>query len=196
MRAALIALAVAAAFASCGSDDERAPEPSADGPLITYDRSGGIAFTVQALEVNADGTATLTLQEGTKPRSKGVELANAELASLTEAVEAVNPSEIDLPTVGVCADCYTYGLTFADGTELEFTEYPEPPTELDPLLDQLSGIVEANSPANPTVRSRPLRRGSAPPRAPARARRRAGLPEPGLGTRARRAGRARRRGGR
>jgi hypothetical protein len=151
MKTAALALVVTAALAGCGGGDGTitAPTVPEDGPLIGYSRSGGIAFSVQELEVNRDGTATLTLQEGTKPESRELALTDQELESLTEALEAVDPKAVDVETDVACADCYVYALTFPDGTELEFAEFPDPPSELEPLLTELNGIVEANSPPNP-----------------------------------------------
>ena len=55
VKLALLSLLACAALAGCGSDDG----PTITDPppeLITYTRSGGIAFTVQELEVDRDGT--------------------------------------------------------------------------------------------------------------------------------------------
>jgi hypothetical protein len=150
MKTALsILFAAAGVLAGCGDETIVDPVPE-DAPLITYSRSGGIAFTVQELAVNRDGTGKLTLQEGAKPESRAVELSEAELTSLTELVDAINPAEIEVDSEVACADCYVYDLTWPNGTELEFAEFPEPPSELEPLLTQLSQIVEENSPPNPT----------------------------------------------
>lgn len=156
LAAILLALAAiaGAALAGCGEDDGEAtaspdPELPADGPLISYTRSGGIAFTVQQLEVDADGDATLTLQQGPKPETREVELTEEELDSLREEVAAIDPAAVDVETEITCADCYEYELVFPDGEELTFAEYPDPPAELEPLLAELGRIVERNSPANP-----------------------------------------------
>ena len=143
-----ILLAFATALTGCGDETIVDPVPE-DGPLITYSRSGGIAFTVQELEVNRDGAAKLTLQQGPKPESSQVELTEDELASLTEAVDAIDPAEIDVDSEVACADCYVYSLTWPNGTELEFAEFPEPPSEFEPLLTQLGEIVDAHSQPNP-----------------------------------------------
>jgi hypothetical protein len=149
MKTALAILLASAAFAGCGDETIVEPVPE-DAPLITYSRSGGIAFTVQELAVRRDGTARLTLQEGPKPESQPVELTEGELASLAEAVDAIDPAEVEVDSEVACADCYVYTLIWPNGTELEFAEFPEPPSELEPLLTQLAEIVEANSPPNPT----------------------------------------------
>ncbi len=149
---------LAVVLAGCGGDDA-SPDPPDDrtipgpsdpeAPLISYTRSGGIAFTVQMLEVTAGGDATLTLQQGPKPEEKEFQLEEAELSALTDEVQAIDPGEVDAETEIACADCYEYQLVFPHGEELSFAEYPDPPSELDPLLSELNEIVEANSPANP-----------------------------------------------
>lgn len=149
VKAALLLLLACAALAGCGSDDGQTitdPPPE----LITFTRSGGIAFTVQELAVDRDGSATLTNVEAGKPKSEAIELSDEELASLTEAVDAVDPEELPEPGEGICADCYTYTFEFPHGIEREYTQSPEPPAEIQPLLGELLTLLEANSPPNQT----------------------------------------------
>jgi len=148
-----IALLAAAAIAGCGSDDGGItisdPPPPGDD-LISFTRSGGIAFTVQELVVDVDGSATLTNLEAGKPKTKEIQLDEAEAQALTDAVAAIDPEELPEPGEGICADCYTYAFVFPDGTEREYTQSPEPPAEIEPLLGELLTILEANSPPNQT----------------------------------------------
>jgi hypothetical protein len=152
MRLALIAL-LAAALAGCGSGDDEitiSDPPSPDTDLITFTRSGGIAFAVQEVQVDYDGSATLTNVEAGKPKTEDIELTEEQAEAVTEAVEAIDASELPEPEEGVCADCYTYSFVFGDGTEREYAQAPEPPAEIEPLLEEMLAILEANSPPNQT----------------------------------------------
>jgi hypothetical protein len=147
MRPVLIVL-VAAALAGCGSG-EGSSGPD-DGALISFSRSGGIAFSAQELEVQADGSATVTNVEEGEPKAVSFQLSNDEFEALRESVEAVDPDEVDVETEGLCADCYTYTFGFADGSEIEFDQSIETPPELEELLAAVTRLVEANSPPNQT----------------------------------------------
>jgi hypothetical protein len=152
MRLTLIAL-VAVALAGCGSGDDGptiSDPPPPDTDLISFTRSGGIAFTVQEIVVDYDGSATLTNVENGEPKTEDIELTEEEAETVTDAVESVDASELPEPGEGICADCYTYTFVFPDGTERAYAQSPQPPAELDPLLDEMLTILEAHSPPNQT----------------------------------------------
>ena len=153
---ALITAPLALAFAGCGGDGEEGggestsaertvPGPSEpQAPLITYTRSGGIAFTSVELAVQAGGDATLTVQQGPDPQKRKFELDPTELEDLRELVVSVDPESVDVESDIACADCFEYRLVFPHGEELVFADVPGPPSELEPLLTELNEIVDGH----------------------------------------------------
>ena len=122
----ILAFAGALAVAGCGSGDggitdtEPGTTEPYDGPLVTYEKGGGFAPVAQSLEIEADGTGTATAEvlsdpdRGPKELTEEFVLADDELAELTEAVESTELTELDTNTM--CADCFTYGITTANGS--------------------------------------------------------------------------------
>ena len=156
-RCSFVILALLLALAGCGGDDgngegettsaERTvPGPSdPEAPLITYTRSGGIAFTSVELDVRAGGEATLTVESGPgKPQKQDFTLESAELEELRELVASVDPEAVDVETDIACADCFEYRLVFPRGEELVFADVPGPPPELEPILAELDEIVDGH----------------------------------------------------
>ena len=58
--------------------------------------------------------------------------------------------ELESPDEVLCADCYSYRFDFPSGETLEYSQAPEPPAEIEPLLAELLTLLEANSPPNKT----------------------------------------------
>lgn len=116
----VIALVVAAvlSLSGCGSGDED-PAPTSSGPLpLAFDRAGGITISAVELRVEADGSATLRVEDSPEP-DPVVEftLDERELEQLTKLLDA-NPIS-SFPEPGPesgCADCYTYGLSYGGET--------------------------------------------------------------------------------
>jgi hypothetical protein len=143
----LAALAVALA-AGCGDDEPAAPTAptaatQADGPLVVYERSGGIAFTAERMVVEQDGSATVKV-EGPGRIGAEFELSDAELKELHGLLDGAT---LESPEPSGCADCYAYVIESGGETaSFDQTNYP-PGTE--PLVTFLSEIVERETPSGP-----------------------------------------------
>jgi hypothetical protein len=156
---ALVMSVFVLAFAGCGGDGERSdatttttsaertvPGPrDPEAPLITYTRSGGIAFTSVELAVQAGGDAVLRVESGPgKPQEQEFELEAAELEELRALVASIDPEAVDVETDIACADCFEYRLVFPPGEEIAFADVPGPPAEVEPLLTELNEIVDGH----------------------------------------------------
>ena len=142
---ALLALAAVAVAAGCGGDDETITDPEPLGPLVVYERAGGIAYTAQRMEIDEGGAATVVV-EGPGEIGAEFELTDAELEELRELLAG---ADLERPSEGPtgCADCYVYRIE-AEGDTASFdqTNYP-PGTE--PLVAFLSDLVERETPTGP-----------------------------------------------
>ena len=143
---AVIALLGAAALATgCGDDEAPEPsEPEPTGPLVVYERAGGIAFTAQRLVVARDGSASVRV-EGPGEIGADFELSAGELDELRAALEDASlEGGQDEPT---CADCYFYEIEY--GGETASFDQTTVPAETEPLIALLSEIVEREVPTGP-----------------------------------------------
>jgi hypothetical protein len=144
--ATVIALLVAAALAAGCGDDEPAepPRPEPNGPLVVYERAGGIAFTAQRLVVAHDGSASVSV-EGPGGIGADFELSASELDELRAALEdATLEGEQTEPT---CADCYFYEIEY--GGETASFDQTMIPADTEPLIALLTDIVEREVPTGP-----------------------------------------------
>jgi hypothetical protein len=144
---ALFLLAAAGAAAGCGDDDRIAdpgPTVQSDGPLVIYERAGGVAYTAQRMVVEEDGSATVDV-EGPGGVGSDFELSDAELDKLRALLEAATLA--DQPEPSGCADCYAYTIDYA-GQSATFDQVSYPPGT-EPLVAFLSEIVEREAPSGP-----------------------------------------------
>lgn len=159
-RIALLAVVAVAGFsaAGCGSDETTSTSPpTGDELLVEYVRGGGFAPSLQRLTIEADGDATLVSgYEPDPPVRQDVELTDAELADLIDAVEAADLEAVE-PGAGICADCFEYEITTARGeaslTSADLDEGGDAivPIEVLDLMDQLGTIVEENARDTPMI---------------------------------------------
>ena len=140
---AVVALLPAVAI-GCG-EDEPADRDSSAGPLLTYQRSGGIAFSVESLEVEADGRATYSSDDGPGPEEvRRFQLSAAELAGLQTTLEENPISSFPEPDPDVvCADCYEYELSY--GGETYSASDATVAADVKPLLADVREIIAAYS---------------------------------------------------
>jgi hypothetical protein len=139
-----------ACLAGCGDDAE---EPTTDGPLVVYSRTGGFAPVVEHLTVQRSGEAVLESGfEGAEGQRVAFTLDAAELDDLIAAVAAAPLDEYE-PGPGGCADCYEYSIE-ADGNSIELSDadlmegsQATVPNEIFALLDELGKLVENHAPA-------------------------------------------------
>jgi hypothetical protein len=135
----IVALA-AVLWVGCGSDDE--PEPSGSGPLVVYQKSGGVAGILERLRVERDGSATVTV--GFDGSSESFRLSEAELEQLESELGAADLSVPPGPPG--CADCFEYEVSFG-GETARFDQLAEPSEPLGALLAHLARIVASHQPA-------------------------------------------------
>ena len=149
MPAALAAFTALVAFAAgCGDDQATAPTvpPTTSdqgGPLVVYERAGGIAYTAQRLVVEEDGSATVTV-EGPGDIGAEFQLSEAELEELRALVDAAS---FESSEPSACADCYVYVIeSGGESATFDQTNFP-PGTEA--LVEFLTRIVERETPSGP-----------------------------------------------
>jgi hypothetical protein len=138
----LLAVGAIAPAAGCDEDDTIAdPEPG--GPLVVYERSGGIAFTAQRMVIAEGGSATVEVQG---PGKIGAEfqLSDSELEELRGLLA---DATFESPEASGCADCYAY-LIEHRGQRASFDQTNAPPGT-EPLVAFLSEIVERETPSGP-----------------------------------------------
>lgn len=119
-----LSLIVLALVAGCADDE--APLPT-EGTLLEYTRSGGIAFSLVEVRIDAGGTGVVA--SGGNPedmKERRFELTAAQLDELRQTL-AENPID-SLPDPGdqVCADCFVYSLAYG-GEEYEFDQVADVP---------------------------------------------------------------------
>jgi hypothetical protein len=141
----LLALAAAAALPGCDEDvsTTSTTQHQSGGPLVVYERAGGVAYTAQRMVVEEDGSATVEV-EGPGSIGAEFELTDAELDELRGLLAGAT---LESPEPTGCADCYAYSIEH-DGRSASFdqTSYP-PGTE--PLVEFLSTLVERETPTGP-----------------------------------------------
>jgi hypothetical protein len=118
-RALLLITALAAALTACGDASQPTEPPSTppDGPLVTYERGGGIAGQAQRLVIQRDGRARLEVRTGTGLDRTSFTLTPAQLEPLEGALTAARGADTPEPDYG-CADCFEYSVR-ADGVRIE-----------------------------------------------------------------------------
>jgi hypothetical protein len=140
--AVLIITASAGLLAGCGDGEQTETTPST-GPLVTYERSGGIAGVSERLQVGQDGGAVLIT--GPDRERTTLTVAGDELERLRSELEAADFSDPDGPPGAGCADCFAYRIEYGDEA-VDFIEIEEPAESLRPALDHLGDLVAAHSP--------------------------------------------------
>jgi hypothetical protein len=140
---ALLVFAAAVA-AGCGDGGETiTTQEPAGGPLVVYEREGGVAFTAQRMVIEEDGAATV---EVAGPGDVGAEFDLSE-SELFELRALLDEATFESPEPTGCADCYAYTIESGGETAtFDQTSYP-PGTE--PLIAFLSEIVERETPSGP-----------------------------------------------
>ena len=126
---------VAALVAGCGDDEQ--PQPQASGPLVVYERTGGVAGVLERLRIDRDGHAELLTGPPEGERASFT-LGDAELEQLEAQLEAADLSVPPGPPG--CADCFEYSIVYG-GQEARFDDLAEVPPSLRTVLDHLGALV-------------------------------------------------------
>jgi hypothetical protein len=130
-RFAATALALGAMLLSgCGEDEPKLPQ---EGALFEYTRSGGLAFSVIDVTIDADGTGTVESTTSAEPADVAeFKLTDTELDELRTILEENPISSLSDPGDAVCADCFEYTYAYGGG-EITISDVSEPIPELDEL---------------------------------------------------------------
>jgi hypothetical protein len=142
-RAALGAIAIAAAITlgGCGGDDGTATtRTDSNGPLVVYERSGGIAGVAEHLEVGSDGTVEVTAG-AVEPQHADFLLSDEELGQLSSELEAADFGAVSATGPGACADCFIESVATGGRTTTIVAEIDQPPASVSAALDHLRQLV-------------------------------------------------------
>jgi hypothetical protein len=150
--ATLLAILATTAMLAVGCGDDELTTPTVpdtttaaddDGPLVVYERAGGIAYTAQRLVIEEDGSATVTV-EGPGEIGAEFQLSESELDELRALLDAAS---FETPEPSGCADCYAYVIESGDeSATFDQVNFPE---GTEPLVEFLSKIVERETPSGP-----------------------------------------------
>ena len=140
MKALLVLLALA--LTACGEDADPKTTKPATGPLVVYERGGGIAAQPRTLTIQRDGRARLTVQTGQKVTHASVTVPAGRLDELEQALDDARGVEVPKSQTG-CADCFTYDV-HADGVEfsLDDVSLEDAPEALKRVVGVLNQITE------------------------------------------------------
>jgi hypothetical protein len=139
-----VALAVTAAIAvsGCGSGDTTTSTVrDLAGPLVVYQRSGGIAGVAEKLEVERDGSASVSTG-GVEPAHASFRLSDAELQELSAELDAADFGAVATPGPSSCADCFVESVATGGRTTTIVAEIEPPPDPVTTALAHLRELVQ------------------------------------------------------
>lgn len=144
---AIVPLAVAAALlGGCGGSSSP-PERPSSGPLISFEREGGLAYSRIRVAVDRGGEARIVTSAtpgGTRRRK--VSLDDGDLARLRRLIADVPLSKLPRSAPSGCVDCYAYRIAY--GGAHYATDEANVPHALRPVI----AAVEAVAGSAPTAR--------------------------------------------
>ena len=138
---AIVPAMLAILATGCGSERSNGADP-----LVSYQRSGGIAGVNERLVIDADGEAQLAVGE-LDPEQRFT-IGEPELERLRSDLAAADFAAIDRDSGLGCADCFEYEIDYA-GERASFNEAAEVPDSVREVTAQLGRIVEAHLPERP-----------------------------------------------
>lgn len=139
-----VALAVTAAIAlsGCGSDNTTTTtDPDLAGPLVVYQRSGGIAGVDEKLDVERDGSASVSTG-GVEPANSSFRLSDAELKELSAELDAADFGAVRTSGPTSCADCFVESVATGGRTTTIVAEIESPPDSVTTALAHLRELVQ------------------------------------------------------
>src|SRR5438034_7395033 len=140
-------VAILAALAGCGHASNSSTGAPEAGPLVVYDRAGGLAYSRIHLVVESNGSAVVQETGPTGVRRQPVTVDADRLARLRRLTAAVSLSSLPKRRQLGCADCYQYVLAYG-GAHYATDEASVPPS-LRPVIAALESIVSGAGTAAP-----------------------------------------------
>jgi hypothetical protein len=140
----LLLLGLFTALLGCGDDKTTTttPTPPKTGPLVTFEKGGGIASQPITLTVSRSGQARLDVRTGPKVTHSSFTVSPDDLQAVDAALDDARGVKLTAPTGG-CADCFTYAVR-ADGISFTVDEAAlsdgDVPKELAALVGQLTTL--------------------------------------------------------
>jgi hypothetical protein len=135
------------AITGCGSSSPTSTRGTSDGgkQLVSYHRSGGIAYSNITLVLDADGAGMATSTGPTGKSTKDVQLSPDQLEKVEGALDRVPLGDLPKHRELGCADCYVYALAY--GGNRYVTDEASLPGELKPVIAILDPIAADAMPA-------------------------------------------------
>ena len=142
-RTGLAAVAVAAAIlgAGCGGGDGTSTVSDPAGPLVVYQRSGGIAGVTEKLQVERDGSVTVNTG-AVDPQQASFRLSDAELQELSAELDAADFGAVSTTGRSACADCFIESVDTGGRPVTIVAEINQPPESVATALAHLRELVE------------------------------------------------------
>lgn len=138
--AGLVALA-AISVVGCGSSSSSSSSTSTGGhgAVVSYHRTGGLAYSNVTLTVDSDGHAVAVAKGPTGSNRKSLTLTASQVAKLRKTLDAAPLAGLPKHTNLGCADCYRYQLEY--GGDSYSTDEASLPSSLKPVIAALDPIA-------------------------------------------------------
>ena len=140
MRITILAGLALVLLAGCGSDgggSGGSTQAALSGP-VTYERGGGIAGRRDRLVVQPDGTATVTVQDKSRP----VKLTGKELDTLAADLERTDLGSLPDNSASQSPVPDAFGYRVSYGGDTVTTDSAAMPKKLRALMARLGGLVD------------------------------------------------------
>jgi hypothetical protein len=139
---AVVAILCATAAAGCGSGSSSSATSTTStggGPLVSYHRSGGLAYSNLTLTVDSDGHAVAVSKGPTGANRRAFTLPSSQVAKLRRTLDAAPLGKLPKRPNTACADCYLYEFDY--GGDTYNTDEASLPPSLKPVIAALDPIA-------------------------------------------------------
>ena len=140
--AALLAfVALAGAVGGCGSGGSSSSSSGSTGneKLVSYHRSGGLAYSNLTLTVDSDGHTVAISKGPTGSNHRAFTLPGSQVTRLRKTLDDAPLGGLPKRTKLGCADCYQYQFEY--GGDSYSTDEASVPSSLKPVIDALDPIA-------------------------------------------------------